>query len=175
MLDTNVQDAVRMDVKAQGWSDIYDRIAQMFAAEAEMPVTKLYGQAPGGLSTDDASAWRNWSKTVSTYQRNELSRVYLQILSMVLGSSMGPSGGKVPDNLGVKFEPYEVPSQKEDADTVAVWTKTVIDLTTMGIIDGDEARDTMRAVGDQIAFKSHATEEAEEGAGLSAEEGVKRV
>jgi len=140
------QSVERLDMSVAGWSEVYDRIAQELCAEAAMPVTKLYGQAPGGLSTDDASAWRNWSARVSDYQDDQLIPAYLYLLDVLCAAKEGPCKGKRPETLDVELAPYEVPTELEEAEIANKWGSTVNTLVQMGIIDEDEARETMRRV-----------------------------
>lgn len=140
------QDARRMDAGLNGWSDVYDRIAQMWAAENEYPITKLYGQAPGGLSTDDASAWRNWEARVESQQSDVIIPAYEQILGFVCLASDGPTKGKVPPKIEVSLTPYQVPTHKEEAETANVLADALTKLASIGAVDEDDARETIRSI-----------------------------
>lgn len=138
------QTAERSAIPLTGWVEIYDRLAQFLAAELGMPVVKLYGQAPGGLSTDDASAWRQWSRRVENYQTGALRGAYNRLLTLIFRSTEGPTRGQVPDRWMVEFEPYEVPSVKEEAETLNVLGDALTKLDALGAISQEEVRATIK-------------------------------
>jgi hypothetical protein len=156
------QSAERMAIPLTGWTEIYDRVCQFLAAEAGMPVSKLYGQAPGGLSTDDASAWRNWSAQVQNYQTKVLRRAYNRLIQLMLISKEGPTQGVLPERWMVELPPYEVPSGKEEADTANAWADALTKLELLGALTPDEARATIKAL-PGLALEEDDQEETGEG------------
>lgn len=139
------QTADRMEYKITGWVDILDRLLQMLASEAGYPITKLYGQAPGGLSTDDASAWRNWGAAVDNYKRDQLTPAYSRLIEVLCASSEGPTQGR-PDLLKITWDTYEAPTRKDEGETANLWADATGKMITQGAITPDEARDTLAAL-----------------------------
>lgn len=133
-----------------GWAEVYDRLAQALASAARMPVTKLFGQAPGGLSTDDASAMRNWSARVGSYQRHTLTPATNRLLQVIMGSSQGPTGGIEPDKWRVSWAPYEVPSEAEEASTLKTKVEALAILVGNGAISPDEMRSSIKSMGVEL-------------------------
>jgi phage-related protein (TIGR01555 family) len=137
------QDLVQFSPTLAGWTDIYDRLAQNLATAAAMPITKLFGQAPGGLSTDDGSALSNWSAQVSGYQTLQLRPAANQLVTTLLRSAEGPTRGQEPDEWEVVFAPYQVPSEAEAAATLRDRAEGLAVLLDRQVISVDEARATL--------------------------------
>ena len=129
-----------------GWAEVYDRLAQALASAARMPVTKLFGQAPGGLSTDDASAMRNWSARVGSYQRHVLTPATNRLLKVILSSTDGPTRGQEPERWMVGWAPYEIPSEAEDATTLKTKSEALAILVSNGAISPDEMRASIKGM-----------------------------
>jgi uncharacterized protein len=129
-----------------GWAEVYDRLAQALASAARMPVTKLFGQAPGGLSTDDASAMRNWSARVGSYQRHALTPATNKLLKTILLSTQGPTRGVEPESWMVKWAPYEIPSEAEEAATLKTKSEALAILVANGAISPDEMRNSIKGM-----------------------------
>jgi hypothetical protein len=111
-----------------------------------MPVTKLFGQAPGGLSTDDASAMRNWSARVGSYQRHALTPATNKLLKTILLSTQGPTRGVEPESWMVKWAPYEIPSEAEEAATLKTKSEALAILVANGAISPDEMRNSIKGM-----------------------------
>lgn len=133
-----------------GWAEVYDRLAQALATAARMPVTKLFGQAPGGLSTDDASAMRNWGARVGSYQRHVLTPATNRLVEIILRSSDGPTGGVEPEKWRVHWAPYEVPSEAEETATLKTKSEALAILVANGAIGPDEMRNSIKGMGVEL-------------------------
>jgi phage-related protein (TIGR01555 family) len=129
-----------------GWAEVYDRLAQALASAARMPVTKLFGQAPGGLSTDDASAMRNWSARVGSYQRHVLTPATNRLIKVILTSTDGPTRGVEPERWMVSWSPYEIPSEAEEAATLKTKAEALAILVGNGAISPDEMRNSVKGM-----------------------------
>lgn len=123
-----------------GWTDIYDRLAQLYAAVNEYPVTKLYGQAPGGLSTDDASGRANWNATVDNYRDDRLRPAYRQLLEALFADPSGPTGGEMPAHYEIAFAPVESPQPGEQAEITKTRGEALATAYDRGAIDLEEYR-----------------------------------
>ena len=125
-------DVVPIGAAMQGWDATYDRIAQAYAAAARMPISKLYGQPPGGLSSDDQIASENWSARCRSYQEDALSPAADQLLTVIFASSEGPTAGAQPDGYTLGWAPYKVPTSLEQAQE----TKTRVDALAVAVDRG---------------------------------------
>lgn len=99
-----------------GLDSLYDRLAQSFASAADMPLVQAFGISPGGLSTDDKAGSRNWNNKLRSRQEDRHTDNVEYACTLVAASSDGPTEGKVPDKLTVKWRPLEEPSEADKAD-----------------------------------------------------------
>lgn len=82
-----------------------DKVLQAFqtetAAAAGMPVTKLWGQSPGGLNATGDSDTRNYYDGISAAQERDLRPVLERLDQLLLRSALGT----LPPDAGFVFEP----------------------------------------------------------------------
>lgn len=76
-----------------GAAAILEQVLLRVAAAAEMPVTRLYGRSPSGLSATGEADTRQWYDSVATYQQSELLPPMLDVLESVAGSMYPGVGG----------------------------------------------------------------------------------
>jgi len=62
-------------------STIYERVASVEG----IPLSRLFGQAPGGLSTDDAAGARSYADLIERERRTKLSPALLRLYEMIYG------------------------------------------------------------------------------------------
>lgn len=132
----------KTDTPLGGWPEVHDRVAQHLAADIGYPVTKLFGQAPGGLSTDDASAERNWSRTVENFQTEHLLECYTQLVGLILRQSDSPARGRNIE-FEIKFAPYSIPTRLEEAQELKATVDAITPLLDRGVIGVEEARSSL--------------------------------
>lgn len=91
-------------------ANLVDRFQALVSEVTGVPVTRLFGQAPAGLSTDDKSGTRNWNDQVQSWQTGEAAPVLLR-LGRVLGRD--PRVGPLPEGATIEwpslwqYEPME--------------------------------------------------------------------
>ena len=129
-----------------GMPELYDRLAQSLAACAEMSVTQLFGQAPGGLSTDDAAGRTYWYDLVADRQRNIYEPHIGRVVELLEVATMGPTRGQeITGGWSVEFTPLHEPTEAEKASTQKTRAETAAILGQWGGLD---AEDVKRAVAD---------------------------
>ena len=106
-----------------GLSDLYDRLVQRLASVARMPVSKLMGQGPGGLSTDDAAGTRSWDDQVQAHQSDDLQLPVERIVTLLAESSKGPTDGSLVP-FHVSWRPLRQPTEKETAEVRKMQAET---------------------------------------------------
>ena len=84
VIDKDKEDYSQQTRSVTGLSDIYDRFAQSFAAAAGMPATLLFGNSPGGLSTDDHSGARWWESKIRGRQKAIIEPALRQVCELLL-------------------------------------------------------------------------------------------
>lgn len=70
LLDADGEKAETLTHSIAGLPDTYDRFTQSLSASSGIPLTLLLGQAPGGLTTDDAAGRTYWYDQVKSAQRD---------------------------------------------------------------------------------------------------------
>lgn len=91
ILRADVIDAEKDDVAyhsrdVKGLVEIHDALRYELAAALDMPMTELFGQAPAGLSSDDAAGYRRWLDRLDTFERPEMTPALEQIARWILGA-----------------------------------------------------------------------------------------
>lgn len=99
-----------------GAADILDRFAQRLAAVAGLPVSRLFGQSPGGLANSDEGQIRWFYDRVSARQTRVLRPQVNKLLRIVLRAQDGPTGGVEPESWRVVFTPLLEMSESERAE-----------------------------------------------------------
>ncbi len=139
VLDADGEELSFVSRSTGGLESLYDRLAQTVATAAEMPVTLLFGQSPGGLSTDDAGGARYWYDRVADRQAN-VYRPRLDLLADLLASAKaGPCKGVVPDYT-IRFRALQAPTEAEEAQTRGTQASTDKTYWEMGVVDASEIR-----------------------------------
>lgn len=160
------QSAERPTIPLSGWSDVFNELKVMFASEVGMPMSKLFQQGPGGLSTTDQNALADWSARVQSWQDEQYRPALNQVMTVLFASKQGPTGGAMPSQWEIEVEPYEVPTQREEAETTKLYADTTTALVSAGIMSAEDARETMRSK-PGLVIGLEADQEADEGGALN--------
>ena len=99
-------------VDLRGIEGVMRHFAQKLAASANMPLTLLYGQAPAGLSTDDASGRIYWYDHIEAWQLERYERNVATVYRYLAAAA----GIKDADPR-VRFVPLLTPSEGDEAAT----------------------------------------------------------
>lgn len=116
VIDAENEDFGRVSAKLSGAANLYDRLAQSLASAAEMPMTLLFGQSPGGLSTDDKSGRINWYDTMASRQVKAYEPHIRHLVDLMMLAKEGPTKGKVIE-YDVAFRPLYEPTEEEQSAT----------------------------------------------------------
>jgi len=96
--------------------NLIDRYKLDVCSAAEMPASKLFGQAPAGLNATGESDMRLWYDRVARLQRKTVKPAFERIIDAILHSRTGPTRGVVPQKWAVKFASPWAPTEKEQAE-----------------------------------------------------------
>jgi len=102
----------RMGANASGFKDLSEHAKAELAMLTEIPVELLYGQAPGGMSTDGGSWQANWYARVGAYQEEHIKPALEQLVPVLYAAA----GAQVPEGWSVEFAPLAKPSPLELAE-----------------------------------------------------------
>ncbi len=137
MIDAE-EEYARHQTPIAGFADLLDRYSARMAAAAEMPLSMLMGESPGGLNASGASGdqLRMFYDRIAQIQENECSPA-VERAALI---AMRALKLEEPEAWSVKWNPLHRPSAKDDADTrgvIAAADRTYIEL---GVLTPDEVR-----------------------------------
>lgn len=115
VLDKN-DEFTRTSTPVSGLSDLLIQFAQLIAAAADMPLTRLFGMSPAGLNATGQSDMQGWYERVGVRQTDHTANLEWMI-RLVMLSADGPTQGQEPDEWSIEWRPLQKPSEKETADT----------------------------------------------------------
>lgn len=87
---------------------------QILAAGSDIPATRFFGQAPGGLSTDDRSGLENYYNNINARQRLFLDPKLRKLEPYILNSTFG-RGVVLPSEITREYNPLWNLSETERA------------------------------------------------------------
>lgn len=101
----------REQTPVSGLPELLDKFMTRLASAADMPLTLLMGQSPGGLNATGESDIRFFYDRVASAQRRDL----LPALKKLVGLIFQSLGGK-PDQWDIEFHPLWQTTDKEQAE-----------------------------------------------------------
>lgn len=123
-LNRQISKAIPLDAKEEyerintsfaGIADLTEAGMKRIASAAEMPLTILMGEAPGGLNSTGDSDLRWFLNRVDAYRKHVLERLILRIVKVLLESPDSPYHGSTED-LCIRWPELWTPSATERAD-----------------------------------------------------------
>lgn len=135
--EDDIEDRV---VSLEHFVEVAVQLAENLAAAARMPLTKLFGHAPAGLSTDDASGTRNWDDEVQSYQTRTVTPPLRKLIELALVTE-GAEGRR----FDLAFRPLRQPTEGEIAELREKRSTEAQALWDIGAISADEVRESVRA------------------------------
>jgi phage-related protein (TIGR01555 family) len=98
-----------------GFREFQGTAKDALAAVAGIPQTILFGQAPGGLSTDDGAGREQMNTLIATWQWHKLKLPLVQLYTILFSQADGPTSGEVPEQWDLNFNPVSELSAPEQA------------------------------------------------------------
>lgn len=127
-----------------GVDSVLLRFMEKLSSASEIPMTKLFGMPPAGLSTDDESAEKTFNAAIANKQKRKLRDPLNRIVSALLHASEGPTDGNVPEKWKITFIPLDEPNEKEQADTSYIRAQTDKLHLENGTLDEVEVRSRLK-------------------------------
>lgn len=152
LLDGEHESYERKSVNVTGLPELMDRFAQRLAAAANMPLTRLMGQSPGGMNATGESDTRGWYDYIAGIQGEVLPELE-RLVSFFMLEIDGPTKGREPEVWSVEWCPLWQPSDKEAADARLVQVQIDEKEHAMGVISAEEIRKS-RHGGDTYSFQT---------------------
>ena len=124
-----------------GLSDMILQFGQQIAGATGIPLVRLFGQSPAGLSATGESDLRMYYDNVSGQQESRLRDGLMRVLRVMHQSMFGTPA---PEEFDFDFVPLWQTSMKEKADIALTATDTVIKAFDAGIIDQPTAMQELK-------------------------------
>ncbi len=138
-MDYDNEDFERKPVNFSALPDLIDKFLIAVAGAADIPVTRLLGQSPGGLNSTGESDMRNFYDSISSQQEDEL-RSKLHYIDRVIAKS---SLGFVPDDMKFEFNPLWQISAKEQAEIESMRAQRDAIYLSEGVINPETAAEQL--------------------------------
>jgi phage-related protein (TIGR01555 family) len=117
MLDAEFEDFERKPTPMTGLPELLDRWLHRVAAAAEMPISLLFGDSPGGLQGGGKVDMEYFYNLIHAKQEAELRPQLEKLFETIMASSEGPTKGQVPASWSFTFCPLW---QMSDTDTATL-------------------------------------------------------
>ena len=140
-----------------GVSDLITQFGQQLSGASGIPLVRLFGQSPAGLSSTGESDMRNYHDNISQKQENDLR---LQLLRVCEIEHMSLFGKPVEDDFDFTFSPLVQATAKEKAETGKVMTEAVSKAYTDELIDRPTAMRELKHIGSITGMFNSITDDA---------------
>lgn len=113
-----------------GMPEMIETLLSVVAGAADIPATRLLGRAPQGMNSTGDHDEKNYHTMIRSKQR-----LYLSPAINKLDDAMIPSAlGSRPADVGYKWAPLSLPSEKEQAETNKIKAETIGIYVDKGLI-----------------------------------------
>lgn len=114
-LDADEEDISYLSRPLKDSVEVYYALMHRVASAAGMPMTELFGMAPGGLSTDDQSGRRRWYDKIEAEERQgEQGEALDRLLEIIASQTHSPNPG-FGTRLSYTWPALEKPTPQEAA------------------------------------------------------------
>ena len=139
-----------------GLSDLLAQFAQQLSGASQIPLTRLFGQSPGGLSATGESDMRNYYDSIKAQQESRLRRPLTVLFDVMHRSKFGKT---LPKGFNWSFSALWQLSDNEKA-TIAGQVTTFIDQGKMGgLISSEIALKELRQASRLTGYWTNITDE----------------
>ncbi len=141
------EEYTRETISVAGLADLVDRMQMNLSAVAKIPVSKLFGRSPAGMSATGEFDLRNYYDNASSAQETRML-FPLQYLTNYIGQYVYPGGitaqdGNPAEEYTIEFNSLWEPTEKEQAEINKLNAETD-NLNIVNQIYGPEEARTMR-------------------------------
>lgn len=134
-------------IGVQGLGELYDRFKTAVSQVAETPQSMLFGEAAGGISSEDKVGRVAYGGTIATHQAEVLNPPLEQLLHLAFLSDDGPTKGVAAEGWIAVWPPYEEASEAEEAATSKVWAEGDAINIEHGIYDKGDVQTARFSIG----------------------------
>ena len=133
----------RKQISFSALPDVLQQFLIIVSGAADIPLTRLLGQSPSGLSSTGEHDMKNYYDRVSSIQTLEIGPAMHRLDEALIRSALG----KRPEEIFYTWAPLEQMSEKEQAEIGKLHAETANILMTTGLFAPEEMREV---VGNQL-------------------------
>lgn len=119
----------RKPISFGGLGDIWDRAMQAVAGAADIPMTRLFGMAPGGMNATGQSDAQNYAAKIAAMQALEITPEMAVLDECLIRSALGDR----PEEIHSVWRPIYEPTDMEKAALGKVTAEIIQTLGTSGL------------------------------------------
>lgn len=139
-----------------GLSDVILQFGQQIAGASGIPLVRLFGQSPAGLSATGDADMRMYYDNIQSQQESRLRDGIEKLLRVLHRSILGTDA---PADLDFEFVPLWQTSTREKADIASVVVTTVNAAYESGVIDHETAMKELKQSSDGTGIFTNITDE----------------
>lgn len=133
----------RRQIAFTGLPDVIQEFMMQVSGAADIPLTRLLGQSPAGLSATGEHDMKNYHDRIEALQTLEVQPIISPLDDLIIATALG----KRPEEIYYTWAPLEQMSEKELAEIGKANGETAATLVSTGIFSSEELR---QVVGNQL-------------------------
>ena len=110
--DSKGEEYTQKTTQFSGLKDVVEKFMINVCGAADIPMTRLFGQSPAGLTATGESDIRNYYDRISADQEKKIRPGMEKLLEIVIRSTLG----RMPDDVALTFKPLWQMSDTEKAE-----------------------------------------------------------
>ena len=126
----------RRQITFSGLPEIVNQFLAIVAAAADVPITRMLGQSPGGLSSTGDADLQNYHDALSGIQHLCVTPAMTVLDEVLVRSALG----EYPDGVHYLWAPFTSPSAQERATIGKTNADTAVALASTGLLTPEELR-----------------------------------
>lgn len=131
-----------------GWNYVTEAAQLNLCAKTHIPMTKLFGRAPAGLSATGEGDMKNYYDIVDGEREAKLRPALERVLPILCMSAWG----EVPEDLSITFPPLWTPNATEIAQIAKMKADTVIAAFQSGLLDVGGAQKELQGLAEETGM-----------------------
>lgn len=139
LLTDSDEEYERKQISFTGLPDVIQQFLIIVSGAADIPLTRLLGQSPSGLSSTGEHDMKNYHDRVSSIQTLEIGPAMHRLDEAIIWSSLGTR----PAEVFYTWNPLEQMSEKEKAEIGKMKADTANILSTTGLFMPEELREVV--------------------------------
>lgn len=139
-----------------GLRDVLLQIGEQLSGAAETPLTRLFGQSPGGLNSDGDGQMKQYHEGINAKQERRLRRGLTLLIEVMARSVLKKP---MPDGWSFVFNTLQKMSDSEKSDVGQKTTAAVLDAYDAGVIDQTTALKELKQASEVTGLFSNITDD----------------